>query len=126
VAEIVGGFGQQHDPRRERAWIAERDGENAGCVFVVKKSEETAKLRLLLVEPKARGLGLGARLVDECLCFARQAGYRQMTLWTQSVLTAARRIYAKAGFRLVESGPHHSFGKDLVEETWVLELKSGG
>src|SRR5712692_5694895 len=122
VAEIVAKFVQEFDPRRERCWIAEMDGENAGSVFLVKKSDTVAKLRLLLVEPRARGLGLGARLVDECLSFARQAGYRQLTLWTNSVLLAARHIYVRAGFKLVETGPHHSFGHDLVEETWLLEL----
>jgi DNA-binding MarR family transcriptional regulator/GNAT superfamily N-acetyltransferase len=122
VAEIVAGFVQHYDPQRERCWIAELDGENVGCVFVVKKTEAIAKLRLLLVEPRARGLGLGAGLVEECLRFARQAGYQQMTLWTNSVLLAARHIYARAGFKMVASGPHHSFGHDLVEETWELDL----
>ena len=122
VAEIVAGFVQHYDAQRERCWIAEMDGENVGCVFVVKKTDTVAKLRLLLVEPAARGQGLGARLVDECLRFARQAGYQQMTLWTNSVLLAARHIYAQAGFKLVDSGPHHAFGHDLVEETWQLEL----
>lgn len=122
VAEIVAKFVQQYDPQRERCWIAEQDGENVGSVFLVKRSAEVAKLRLLLVEPKARGLGLGASLVDECVRFARQAGYRQVTLWTNSVLLAARHLYARAGFKMVESGPHHSFGHDLVEETWLLDL----
>jgi DNA-binding MarR family transcriptional regulator/N-acetylglutamate synthase-like GNAT family acetyltransferase len=122
VAEIVAGFVQHYDPQRERCWIAEQDGQNAGSVFLVKKTQAVAKLRLLLVEPAARGHGLGARLVDECLRFARQAGYRQVTLWTNSVLLAARHIYAQVGFRLVDSGPHHSFGHDLVEETWLLDL----
>ena len=122
VAGIVADFARQHDPQRERCWIAEMDGENAGSVFVVKKSETEAKLRLLLIEPKARGLGLGKRLVDECIVFARQAGYRKLVLWTNSVLTAARHIYEKAGFRLVESEPSRTFGRDLVSETWELDL----
>ena len=122
VAEIVAGFAQHYHARQERCWIAEKDGENVGCVSLVKKTDAVAKLRLLLVEPKARGLGLGARLVDECIRFARQAGYRQMTLWTNSVLLAARHLYAKAAFKLIDSGPHHSFGHELVEETWVLDL----
>ena len=122
VAEIAAGFVQHYDPQRERCWIADQGGQNAGCVFLVKKTTAVAKLRLLLVEPTARGHGLGARLVDECLAFARQAGYRQVTLWTQSVLLAARHIYAQAGFRLVNAGPHHSFGHALVEETWLLDL----
>jgi DNA-binding MarR family transcriptional regulator/GNAT superfamily N-acetyltransferase len=122
VAEIVAHFIRNYDPKRERCWIAERDGENVGSVFLVKKTESAAKLRLLLVEPKARGLGIGRRLVDECIRFSRQAGYTSLTLWTQSVLSAARHICQQAGFQLVEQGPHHSFGHDLVEETWELKL----
>jgi DNA-binding MarR family transcriptional regulator/GNAT superfamily N-acetyltransferase len=122
VASIVAEIVQHHDPKRERCWIAEVDGTPAGSVFLVKKSDSVAKLRLLLVEPRARGLGIGARLVDECVRFARQAGYLKITLWTQSNLLAARAIYAKAGFRLIESGAHRAFGHDLVEETWQLEL----
>ena len=117
VAEIAGHFVRTFDVERERCWIAERDGEILGCVFLVSKSRTVAKLRLLLVEPDARGLGLGARLVDECIAFARQAGYRKMVLWTQSELLAARRIYEQRGFRRVAEEPHQSFGRDLVAET---------
>jgi DNA-binding MarR family transcriptional regulator/GNAT superfamily N-acetyltransferase len=125
VAEIVAKFARSFDPRRERCWIAEKDGEIVGSVFLVAKSRTVAKLRLLLLEPPARGLGLGARLVDECVSFAREAGYRKITLWTQSHLGAARRIYEKAGFRLVAEEAHHSFGLDLVAETWEKDLLSG-
>jgi DNA-binding MarR family transcriptional regulator/GNAT superfamily N-acetyltransferase len=122
VARIVADYAAGRDPRREACWVAEVDGEPAGCVFCVRKDDETAQLRLLLVEPSARGLGIGARLVEECLRFARAAGYRQIMLWTQDCLTAARRIYQAAGFELVSEGKHHSFGHDLVEQTWSRPL----
>ena len=123
VAEIAAKFIQHFDPRRERCWIAERDGEIVGSVFLVKKSKTVAKLRLLLVEPSARGLGIGKRLVGECVRFARQAGYRKIVLWTQSELPAARHIYQEAGFRLMEEKPHRDWGRDdLVSEIWELTL----
>jgi DNA-binding MarR family transcriptional regulator/GNAT superfamily N-acetyltransferase len=122
VAEIVAKFVQTLDAKRERAWIAERDGDNVGSVFVVRRAATIAQLRLLLVEPKARGLGIGARLVDETLRFARASGYRKMTLWTQANLTAARAIYQKAGFRRAKTERHHSFGRDLVGEYWERKL----
>jgi len=123
VAEIVAKFIAHFDPKKERCWIAEREGEIIGSVFLVKKSKTVARLRLLLVEPAARGLGLGSRLLEECLRFARQAGYRKITLWTNDVLHAARHLYVKAGFRKVGSERHHSFGHDLVGETWELEVQ---
>lgn len=122
VAEILAAFVKSFDPKWERSWIAERDGEVVGSVFVVRKAEQVAKLRLLYVEPSARGLGIGKRLVEECIGFARAKGYKTLTLWTNDILTAARHIYQAAGFKLTEEEPHHSFGKDLVGQTWNLDL----
>lgn len=122
VAEILAAFVKSFDPKWERSWIAERDGEVVGSVFVVRKSDQVAKLRLLYVEPSARGLGIGRRLVEECIGFSRAKGYKTLTLWTNDILTAARHIYQAAGFKLIEEEPHHSFGKDLVGQTWDLEL----
>jgi N-acetylglutamate synthase-like GNAT family acetyltransferase len=123
VAEIAAKFIQKFDPKLERCWIAERGGDIVGCVFLVKHSKTVAKLRMLLVEPTARGLGIGKRLVEECVRFARQVGYKKITLWTQRSLHAARAIYEKAGFRLVEKKRHHSWGHALVAEIWDLTLK---
>lgn len=123
VAEIAAKFIQHFDPKRERCWIAEKDGEIVGSVFLVNKSKTVAKLRLLLVEPSARGLGIGRRLVGECLRFARHVGYKKMVLWTQSELPAARHIYQEAGFRLVQQKKHQSWGRDdLVSQIWELKL----
>jgi DNA-binding MarR family transcriptional regulator/GNAT superfamily N-acetyltransferase len=122
VAEIGAQFIKSYDPSREHCWIADVDGEPMGSIFLVKGSDDVAKLRLLLVEKKARGLGIGRALTQQCIRFARETGYRSITLWTQSILLAARDIYQRAGFRRVAEEPHHSFGVDLVGETWELEL----
>lgn len=123
VAGIVAQYVAHFRPGLERCWIAEVNGRRAGSVFVVRKSARVAKLRLLILSPEARGLGLGARLTDEAIAFARAAGYRRMVLWTQSGLLAARHIYAQRGFVLQDSQPRHAFGVDVVDETWVLDLK---
>jgi GNAT superfamily N-acetyltransferase len=125
VAGICAKFIENFDAQRERCWIAESEGTPLGCIMLVKHSLAVAKLRLLLVEPSARGKGVGTKLVTECVNFARAAGYRKITLWTQSMLTSARYLYQAAGFKLVKSEPHHSFGADLVGETWDLSLREG-
>jgi len=122
VAEIAAKFVRRFDAKRERCWIAEKDGENVGSAFLVRKSASVAQIRLLIVDPKARGLGIGHRLVDECIAFARRTGYRKIVLWTNDILHAARRIYESRGFRLVEEEKHHSFGVDLVGQIWELGL----
>lgn len=121
-AQIVAEFAANYDAKRERCWIAEMDGENVGSVFLVKDTDEIARLRLLLVDPVARGRGLGTRLTDECVRFAKQCGYRGITLWTHSVLIAARHVYAKAGFTLTSSEKRKSFGKQVVSEIWDLKF----
>jgi DNA-binding MarR family transcriptional regulator/N-acetylglutamate synthase-like GNAT family acetyltransferase len=122
VAEIAARFVRNFDPKRERCWVAEREGRNVGAVFLVRKSATVAQLRMLIVEPEARGLGIGKRLVSECERFARQAGYRKIVLWTNGGLDAARHIYEQAGYRLMREEPHHSFGRDLVGQYWALKL----
>jgi DNA-binding MarR family transcriptional regulator/GNAT superfamily N-acetyltransferase len=122
VARIVADYAGRADPVREAAWIAELDGSPTGCVFCMRKTDTTAQLRLLLVEPRARGMGLGGRLVAECIAFARRAGYAEIVLWTNDVLDAARRIYQRAGFELTGSEEHGSFGHDLVGQDWRLPL----
>lgn len=122
VAKIVGDYAASHDDHREAAWIAERDGRRVGCVFCVAADEQTAQLRILLVDPSARGARLGGRLVDECLTFARGAGYKRMKLWTNHPLVAARQIYLSRGFTLTEEEPHHSWGADLIGQVYELDL----
>lgn len=122
VADIVGKYLKNFQPDTEKCWMAELDGERVGAVFVVRKSASVAQLRMLILTPEARGLGLGGRLADECIAFARSKGYKKMQLWTNSCLDAARAIYAKRGFRLIKSEPYHGFGHDLIGETWELRL----
>jgi GNAT superfamily N-acetyltransferase len=124
AARIVADYAGHHDPVREAAWIAELDGERVGCVFLVSKDADAAQLRLLLVDPCARGRQLGQALVDECVRFSRKVGYKRLVLWTNHPLATARRIYLAAGFRLIEEAPHHSFGVDLVGQTYELDLTS--
>jgi len=124
VAEIAAKFIREFDSKRERCWVAEVNGEIVGSVFLVRQSDDVAKLRLLLVEPNARGLGLGKRLVHECTRFALEVGYKRITLWTQSILHAARKIYEHEGYKLVREEPHHSFGCDLVAQTWEIDLRA--
>ena len=122
VARIVADYAAEHDPRREAAWIAELNGARVGCVFCVAEDQQTAKLRILLVHADGRGRGLGGRLVDTCVTFARAAGYARMQLWTNHPLAAARRIYLQHGFVLTEQEPHHSFGVDLIGQTYQMDL----
>jgi GNAT superfamily N-acetyltransferase len=126
VARIIADFAADHDPTRERAWLAMVDGQRVGCVFCVRKDKTTAQLRILLVTPDGRGHGLGRRLVQECIDFARAAGYRRLVLWTNNPLAAARHLYLDAGFALVDEEPHHSFGVDLVGQNYQLDLLASG
>jgi GNAT superfamily N-acetyltransferase len=123
VMEIAASFLKNYDPASERCWVAERSAEIVGCVLLVKRSKRVAQLRLLLVEPSARGLGIGKRLVEECIRFSRQAGYKKIVLWTHDVLSAARGIYQKAGFKLIGTGSHEDFGPRATSETWELALR---
>jgi GNAT superfamily N-acetyltransferase len=122
VARIVADFAAGHDDEREAAWIAEQNGVRVGCVFCVQEDDETARLRILLVDPRARGQRLGTRLVDTCVAFARAAGYRRIVLWTNHPLVAARHVYVAAGFELVAEEPHHSYGAELVGQSYSLSL----
>jgi N-acetylglutamate synthase-like GNAT family acetyltransferase len=122
VATIAAGFIKNFQPQWEKCWMVEKNGERIGCAFVVRKSKTVAQLRMLILTPAARGHGLGARLTDECIAFARSKGYRKMVLWTNSCLLAARGIYTARGFQLVKSEPYHGFGQDLVSEHWELRL----
>jgi GNAT superfamily N-acetyltransferase len=122
VADILARFIQHHDPKREHLWIVEQDGERIGSVMIVDAGEAVAQLRILLVEPKVRGQGIGKRLVDECLDFSKRAGYKKIKLWTQSTLLEARHLYEKAGFKLIEEKPHQSFGHNLVAQIWELPI----
>jgi GNAT superfamily N-acetyltransferase len=122
VERIVADFARNYDPKWEHCWIAETDGEPVGCVFLVKRSEALAQLRLLFVDRRARGLGIGRQLIEECVMFARRTGYHKVTLGTNDIATVARHLYEKAGFQLVESKPRHVFGHDMVDETWELGL----
>jgi len=124
MARIVADFAADHDPQREAAWVADLDGDRTGCVMCVAEDERTARLRILLVQPAARGHGIGGRLVDTCVDFARAAGYERMVLWTNHVLVDARRLYESRGFALVDESPHHSFGQDLHGQTWELDWTS--
>jgi GNAT superfamily N-acetyltransferase len=124
IAEILAQFIRHHNPQKERIWIAEQDGERVGSVMIVDSGEQVAQLRLLLVEPKARNKGIGKRLIDECIDFSKKNGYKKIRLWTQSILSAAHHLYENAGFKRINEEPHHSFGHDLVGETWELSLKN--